>query len=43
MVHDKFCPNFKGSCCPWLDEVCLCQCLCEFIEQVRNDERSNDE
>ena len=37
-THDPLCPNFKGSCCPWMGD-CDCQCRCELITQVRADER----
>lgn len=36
--HDPLCVNHKGSCCPWIKD-CTCQCLCDFIREVRVDER----
>lgn len=38
MIHDRFCINSKGPCCEWLGD-CDCQCLCEFINEIREDER----
>lgn len=32
--HDLMCPNYKGSCCPWMGE-CDCQCMCDFITVIR--------
>ena len=37
-THDKFCYVSKGSCCPWMGD-CDCQCMCEFINEIREDER----
>lgn len=39
--HDLLCPNYQGSCCPWMGD-CSCQCDCEFITQIREDERNKD-
>lgn len=38
--HDKFCPNFEGPCCPWIVD-CTCQCMCDFIRVIREDERAS--
>jgi hypothetical protein len=38
--HDRLCPNFTGPCCPWVGD-CTCQCMCDFINEVRDDERSH--
>lgn len=38
MTHDPLCPNVEGTCCPWMGE-CNCQCLCDWIEEIRVDER----
>lgn len=38
--HDHLCPNSKGTCCPWMGE-CECQCLCDWIQEIRKDERRN--
>jgi hypothetical protein len=40
MTHDPLCANANGSCCEWMGDNCVCQCSCDFIEQVRADERS---
>ncbi len=41
MNHDKFCPNVDETCCPWMGlPACDCQCLCDFIARVREDERA---
>jgi cytochrome P450 len=37
MDHDSKCPNYEGPCCPWMGE-CVCQCLCDFIFDIRKDE-----
>lgn len=37
MNHDVLCACSEGPCCPWLSH-CECQCMCEFIAQVRTDE-----
>lgn len=37
-LHDQLCPVHQGSCCSWIDD-CACQCLCDFIHQIRVDER----
>lgn len=39
MVHDPKCPVFKGPCCPWVEGGCDCQCMCDFISDIRGDER----
>ena len=36
--HDKLCPNYVWPCCSWINN-CQCQCLCNFIKEVRSDER----
>lgn len=38
MTHDKLCyvAINGGNCCPWLPE-CDCQCMCEYIKEVRDD------
>ena len=33
-THDPKCPNHQGSCCPWMGD-CECQCLCDFIREIR--------
>lgn len=33
-IHDPKCPNHQGSCCPWMGD-CECQCLCDFIREIR--------
>lgn len=38
--HDKFCPCVDGPCCPWMGP-CECQCNCDFIGQIREDERTS--
>lgn len=38
MSHDPLCECHAGACCPWLDD-CSCQCDCERIAQIREDER----
>lgn len=41
--HDPLCPNHTGSCCPNVDENCTCQCMCDFIKEIRVDERTNQQ
>ena len=36
--HDPLCTCFTGSCCPWIAN-CECQCMCDFILEIRQDER----
>jgi len=38
MEHDPLCyvAMNGGNCCPWMPE-CDCQCMCDFIKEVRND------
>lgn len=36
--HDPLCVNVKGTCCEWMGH-CECQCTCEWIEEIRADER----
>lgn len=36
--HDSLCECYEGPCCPWMGP-CECQCLCDFIAKVREDER----
>lgn len=38
--HDVMCPNAEGSCCPWMGD-CDCQCNCDLINRVREDESMN--
>lgn len=39
--HDKFCLNYeKGDCCPWIKGGCQCQCTCNEISDIREDERN---
>ena len=38
MTHDPMCPNNSASCCPWMGD-CNCDCQCNFIVRVREDER----
>lgn len=37
--HDPLCPVYGGPCCPWMGD-CDCQCLCDFLHQVRTHERA---
>lgn len=37
MTHDPLCLNAEGTCCPWMGE-CNCQCTCDWIAEVREDE-----
>lgn len=39
--HDSLCPVRDGSCCPWMGD-CVCQCLCEFINEIRKDQQRKD-
>lgn len=38
MNHDPLCyvAQNGGNCCPWLP-ACDCQCMCEYIKEVRDD------
>lgn len=38
MSHDSLCyvAQNGGNCCPWLPS-CDCQCMCDYIREVRND------
>ena len=36
--HDPRCPNYNGSCCPWMGD-CTCQCMCDWIAEIRSDYR----
>lgn len=38
MSHDPLCECHTGPCCPWIDD-CACQCSCDRIEEIREDER----
>lgn len=38
MIHDRFCELSNEPCCPWLDD-CRCQCICEEIRKIREDEK----
>ena len=38
MTHDPLCELANGPCCPWLGD-CACQCSCDRIEEIREDER----
>lgn len=29
------CPNKNGSCCPWMEGECNCQCMCVEYNAVR--------
>lgn len=40
MGHDVLCENYNGSCCPWMGD-CECQCMCDFIGEVRLDTINN--
>lgn len=41
MVHDKFCLVYPAeTCCTWLPEPCNCQCICDEIAAIREDERN---
>ena len=44
MDHDPLCYVAKngGNCCPWMPE-CDCQCMCDWILEIRNDEQSKTE
>lgn len=37
--HDPMCQISVRPCCPWMG-VCDCQCECDWIARVREDERS---
>ena len=37
MTHDPKCPVSQGPCCPWMGD-CDCQCLCDFIAEIRQDQ-----
>jgi hypothetical protein len=37
MTHDRLCLVYEGPCCPWMGD-CECQCICDWIEEVRRDE-----
>lgn len=38
MIHDPLCYVAKngGTCCPWMGN-CDCQCMCDYIAEIRND------
>lgn len=38
MNHDRLCEISEEPCCPWMG-LCECQCTCEFIDEIRADER----
>ena len=38
MRHDHLCELATEPCCPWIGD-CACQCTCDRIEQIREDER----
>lgn len=40
--HDPLCVNSNGSCCSWLEYTCNCQCMCDFINEVREDQKRID-
>lgn len=40
-LHDPLCVVSQGSCCPWMGD-CTCQCLCDFINEIRKDQRRKD-
>lgn len=37
-LHDPLCNIVDGPCCPWMGD-CTCQCNCDFIAEVRRDDR----
>ena len=41
MSHDPMCPVAEagGSCCPWMGE-CDCQCMCDWIQEIRQSDIS---
>ena len=42
-MHDPLCYVAKndGNCCPWMPS-CDCQCMCDWIAEVRQDEYENN-
>lgn len=40
-MHDPKCyvAINGGSCCPWMPS-CDCQCMCDWINEIREDERA---
>lgn len=36
--HDPLCKCAEGPCCPWI-LGCDCQCTCDVISEIREDER----
>lgn len=38
--HDVLCNIYEKTCCPHMGE-CECQCNCDFIQEVREDERKS--
>ena len=41
-MHDPLCyvAINDGNCCPWMPS-CDCQCMCDFINEIRQEERNN--
>lgn len=37
--HDPMCLLDSDTCCPWMGD-CDCQCICDLISRVREDERA---
>lgn len=35
--HDPLCNIYEETCCPWMGE-CECQCNCDFIQEIREDQ-----
>lgn len=44
MEHDPLCYVAKngGQCCPWIPD-CNCQCMCDLILEVRQDDQAKTE
>ena len=42
-MHDPLCYVAKngGNCCPWMPS-CDCQCMCDWIAEIRKDEHENN-
>ena len=42
-MHDPLCyvAQNDGNCCPWMPE-CDCQCMCDWIAEVRQDEHEKN-
>jgi hypothetical protein len=39
-LHDHLCNIYEETCCPHMGE-CECQCNCDFIQEIRADERNS--